>query len=285
MTSPSGFLTEEHQLRWAAVTYQVRMCELALVGAADPKPGSLLAAADAAYTWEKASGWARTYLTSGIEHMLMWCDQVAPYDFDGERVNHVRFMTYLLIGRAGLESTAHALWLLEVDGDPMECTRRLIRLMLKDFGYHKKAQEVRGGSVEKIEQRIADTNQRAADLGLVEPKVTLPGYEGLVKAAAEASGEDASEWSYLWNAASGAAHGQNWFSMVGYDIELGEEYEPGHFRSTRIPDAVYITELMEAAGHAVQWATFRWLDLAGYDAPTRLQESMVAVHERMPKKA
>lgn len=60
-------------------------------------------------------------------------------------------------------------------------------------------------------------------------------------------GGDPERWSYLWNAASGAGHGQNWFGMEGYDVELGEEYEPGHYRTTRIPDGSYITEVMEAA--------------------------------------
>lgn len=285
MTTPEGFLSEEHQQRWAAATYLIRGGELALVGAVDPNPGSFLAFADQLYQWEKVSTWSRSYLTAGIEHMLLWADLVAPYSFDETHINHVRYRPYLLMARAGLESGAHAVWLLADVGDPRDCVRRLLRMMYKDFGYQRKAQLARGRPVEHIEQRMADTVQRATDLGVgVAPQNQPPGYEELVKQAAATVGGDVDQWSFLWNAASGAGHGQNWFGTVGYDVELGEEYEPGHFRSTQTPDPVFITEMVEASADTLQWGVFRWLDLAGYDAPARLTDAITRVHERMPKK-
>ncbi|MEX6466061.1 hypothetical protein AB6N35_17285 [Dietzia cinnamea] len=285
MASPQGFLSEEHQQRWVRATYSIRACELALDGAVDPIPASLLACADALYPWEKVSAWSHNYLCAGIEHMLLWADLVAPYSFDEAHVNNVRYRPYLLMGRAGLESGAHAVWLLADVDDPCECVRRLLRMMYKDFGYERKAQLAGGYPVERIDQRMADTVQRAGDLGAgASPKDKPPGYEGLVRQAAETVGGDADRWSFLWNAASGAGHGQNWFGMVGYDVEIGEEYEPGHFRSTRMPDPVFITEVVEAAAATLQWGVLRWLHLAGYPL-TRLTESALRVHERMPKKA
>ncbi|MDV8003133.1 hypothetical protein [Rhodococcus sp. IEGM 1408] len=285
MTSPQGFLSEAHRQRWAQATYSIRACELALVGAVDPAPNSPLAFADALYPWEKVSAWSRNYLSAGIEHMLLWADLVAPYSFDKAHINHVRYRPYLLMGRAGLESGAHAVWLLADVDEPHKCVRRFLRMMYKDFGYQRKAQLAGGFSVEHIDQRMTDTLQRAADLGVgVVPKDKPPGYEGLVREAAVTVGGDADRWVFLWNAASGAGHGQNWFGMVGYDVEIGEEYELGHFRSTQVPDAVFITEVVEAAADTLLWGVLRWLVLAGYP-PTRLKESIVRVHERMPKKA
>ena len=86
MASPQGFLSEEHQQRWVRATYSIRACELALDGAVDPIPASLLACADALYPWEKVSAWSHNYLCAGIEHMLLWADLVAPYSFDEAHV-------------------------------------------------------------------------------------------------------------------------------------------------------------------------------------------------------
>lgn len=285
MTTPDGALSEEHQLRWATATYEVRACDLALVGAVDPRPKSFMRWADTGYQWEKLSVWSRSYLTSGIEHMMLWADLVAPYEFADDHVNQVRFLPYLLMGRAGLESGAHAVWLLEPN-DPRDCARRFLRMMHKDFGYQRKAREAGGYPTEKIVARMDDLIVRAGELGVgVSPKDKPPGYEALVKAAASAVGGDPERWAYLWNAASGAGHGQNWFGMEGYDVELGDEYEPGHFRSTRIPDASYITEVMEAAAKTLQWGTWRWLALSGYDAQALMVNATGQVHSRMPKKA
>lgn len=286
MTTLQGLLDADHQQRWTAATYLVRACELALVGAVDPEPASFLALADSLYKWEKVSGWSRNYLTAGIEHMLLWADLVAPYKFDEDHINHVCFRPYLLMGRAGLESGAHAAWLLADANDPRDCVRRLLRMMYKDFGYQLKAHKAGGRSTEGIEKRMADTVQRASDLGVgISPQNQPPGYEALVKKAAVAVGADADadRWAFLWNAASGAGHGQNWFGSVGYDVEIGDEYEPGHFRSTRTPDPVFITEVMEAAAATLLWGVCRWLELAGYDMKTRIDAAITQVHERMPK--
>lgn len=284
MTTPSGLLSEEHRLRWATATYQVRACDLALVGAVDPKPKSFMWFADTGYQWEKLSVWSRSYLTSGIEHMMLWADLVAPYEFTDGHINQVRFLPYLLMGRAGLESGAHAVWLLE-PSDPRDCVRRFVRMMYKDFGYQRKAREAGGHSVEKIDGRMDDLVRRTGELGVgLSPKDKPPGYEGLVKAAASAVGGDPERWAYLWNAASGAGHGQNWFGLEGYDVELGDEYEPGHYRSTRIPDGAYVTEVMEAAALTLQWGTWRWLDLCGYEAQARMTDALRQIHARMPKK-
>ncbi|GAA2375812.1 hypothetical protein [Gordonia cholesterolivorans] len=285
MTVPTNLLAEEHQRRWAEATYSIRSCELAMDGAVDPAPGSLLAEIDQLYRWEKVSVWSRSYLTAGIEHLLLFADLVAPYDFKEGDINHVRYLSYVMMGRAGLESAAHALWILDAVDDERECAERSLRLMYKDFSYQLQAQEAGGYRVDLIEDRMTTTRERAAEVRLGSPANRPPGYESLVRKAAEAVGRDPARWCYLWNAASGAAHGQYWFGMEGYDVALGEEYEPGHFRTRRLPDPAFITETVEAAAHALLWAVWRWLDVSGYAAQQRLESALVEVHSRMPKKS
>lgn len=83
--------------------------------------------------------------------------------------------------------------------------------------------------------------------------------------AATVVGKDENEWAYLWQAASGAGHGQNWFGLEGFDLRPIREYEPRHFRTMSVPDPVYITEMIEAADDSLVWGTTRWLDYGGHD--------------------
>jgi len=46
---------------------------------------------------------------------------------------------------------------------------------------------------------------------------------------------DEDRWGYLWHAASGAAHGQNWFGLEAFDLLTLDEYEPGYFRTIAFP--------------------------------------------------
>src|SRR5437868_7125387 len=103
-------LSEDHGQQWAAHTYAARSCELVLKRVVDPKAGSALAQADAFYAWEKASMWVRNYLCAAAEHLCLWADVTAPYKLHPEAVNEVRPRPSLLLGRAGLEAAAHALW-------------------------------------------------------------------------------------------------------------------------------------------------------------------------------
>jgi hypothetical protein len=67
----------------------------------------------------------------------------------------------------------------------------------------------------------------------------------------------------LWRAMSGAAHGMYWTNIELSTIEVGEEYEPGHFRTTALPDADAMTEALEAAFRMAQYATLKYLTFAG----------------------
>jgi hypothetical protein len=256
---------------------------LALSQAIDARPGSALALADGYYEWEKASVWVRNYLCAAAEHLCLWADVIAPYKLHPEAVNEVRPRPYLLLGRAGLEAAAHALWLIEV-ATPEECAQRHIRLMYRDFTYHKGALAAGGLDTARIDKRIADLESRVANLSLpVSPKDKPPGYEKMVRNAAAVTKQDENRWAYLWNAASGAAHGQNWFGLEAFDLLTLNEYEPGHFRTVAFPDPVFITETIGAACAALEWGTVRWLLLGGHD-PNLVRQATREVFSRMPKK-
>lgn len=271
--------------QWATNTYRVRSCELVLSRTVDPLPGSQLDRADAIYRWEKISVWARSYLLAATESLCLWADLVAPYDLVPDAVNRVRMRPYLLLARSGLEAAAHAIWLLDVPTRTFEeCVKRHVRLMHHDFTLHKQALEARKSDAGRIEDRIAKLKERAAGLPFeVTPTDKPPGYEKLVRNAATVVGKDANEWAYLWQAASGAGHGQNWFGIEGFDLLPTAEYQPGHFRTISIPDPIFITETIEAAAFALQWGTLRWLQLGGHD-PSLLGAAVWEVSAKMPKK-
>jgi hypothetical protein len=277
-------LPEDHQSEWAQSTYRIRAAQIVLTRLVDPRPTSALAAADTHYRWEKVSVWSRGYLLAAVDNLSFWADQIAPYDFTPGQVNHVAFRPYLLLGRSALEAVAHGLWLLSAT-DIDELMQRHVGLMHRDFQYHLKALESGGQDGTRIQKRITALGERAATLNPApNPKDSPPGYEKLVRLAAVYCQEDENLWAYYWNAASGAAHGQNWFSLEGFELAYKEEYEPGHFRVSSIPDPQFITATIGAATTALDWATLRWLELASYP-PELVVAAMHEVHDRMPKKS
>jgi hypothetical protein len=277
-------LPEEHRQRWTECTYVARGCALTLERAVDPKPSSELAAADAFYEWEKASIWVRNYLCAAAEHLSFWADVTAPYKLHPEATNEVKPRPSLLLARAGLEAAAHALWLIE-GPTPLECAQRHIRLMHRDFTFHRAALIAGRVDTAHIDKRIEDLELRCAGLTIpTAPKDRPPGYEKLVRSAAVATQHDENRWSYLWNAASGAAHGQNWFGIEGFELVTLDEYEPGYFRTIAVPDVEIITETLDAACSTLRWGTLKWLMLGGH-SPELMRTATRDVFERMPKTA
>lgn len=271
----------DHEQKWKECVYAARSCELVLARLPDPLPGSDLAVADQFYPWEKVSTWVRDYLRASADHLCLWADVIAPDKFDADTVNNIRMRPYLSLARAGLEAAGHALWLTEV-ADARECVKRFLRLMYRDFTYHKKALEADNMDTSTIDERINNLKSRVDEhsipVTLTEP---VPGYEKMVRLAATATDHAADRWAYLWHAASGAAHGQNWFSLEAYALVPVVEYEPGHFRTITIPDPEFITDTIRAACDALHWGTLRWLLMGRHD-PNMLRQTLPEVHQRMP---
>lgn len=237
------------------------------------------------YPWEKISSWARSYLLAATEHLGLWADLVAPYEFRAGDSNTGWIRPYLLLARAGLEAAAHTIWLLDVPTKTFdEAIQRHVRLMHRDFGYHRDALLARGEDTSIVDARTAALEERAAGLPFpTSPRTRPPGYERIVRNAATVVGADENHWAYLWMAASGAAHGQNWFGIEGFDLLAKHEYEPGQYRTLALPYPAVITETISAACRAVQWGTLRWLTNGGHN-PSVIAEAQAAVFNRMPKK-
>lgn len=278
-------LPQDQQDRWAAVTYRIRACDLVLARTVDPVAGSALHLADAIYPREKVSSWARSYLLAAAEHLGFWADLVAPYEFVDGAVNKVGFRQYLMLGRSGLEAAAHAVWLLDVpSGTFQECVQRFVRLMYRDFNYHRDALVTGEADTDLADQRISNLTETADQLPFEAPRTPRPpGYEKLVRNAAIVIGADESRWAYLWKAASGATHGQNWFGIEGFDLLAKAEYEPGFYRTLSLPDPTFITEMFEAASETLTQGTLRLLQFGGHD-PAMITEAVHEVFERMPKR-
>jgi hypothetical protein len=273
-------LPEEHRQRWTQFTYLVRSCALTLERAVDPKPGTALTEVDSFYEWEKASIWIRNYLCAGAEHLSLWADVTAPYKFHPEAKNEVRPRPSLLLARAGLEAAAHAVWLLEAPS-ALECAQQHIRLMHRDFTYHRNALAAGELDAAHIDERIENLESRCRSLPIaVTPGDRPPGYEKLVRKAAIATQHDENRWAYLWNSASGAGHGQNWFGIEGFEL-LGS-YEPGYSRTIALPDVDLISDTLDAACSTLQWGTLKWLVASGHD-PNLMWKATREIYDRMPK--
>jgi hypothetical protein len=268
---------------WTQYAISARATELMLNTHVDPRPDSQLEQADRRYQWEKVSAWTRGYLRAAAQQLSTWADIVMPYDVQPGAVNHVAYVAYLMLARSALEAAAQGFWILRADAID-ECTSRHVRMMRRDFCYHFNALDAGGGDTSTAAKRIADLERRAADLTpTVDPKVKPPGYEKLVRYAARRTDNDESEWAYFWHAASGAAHGQNWFSIEGFEVLVGDEYDEGHFRTASMPDPEFITGTIGAAVEALNHAAWRWMLMAGYNPMQATTEALLAIGERLPK--
>lgn len=273
---------EDHIADWKGFALAARASKLALQRTLDPLPESALAFADAHYPWEKVSAWSRDYLLASADFMGFWADLFAPYEFHPGAVNVVAFRPYLLMARSGLEAASQGLWLVGAES-PRNCVRRHVRLMYRDFEYHRDALLAGQMDAAQLQERMDTLVTRAAETdSSLRPGDKPPGFEKIVRLAAEALTQDADRWTYLWKAASGAAHGQNWFGTEAYELLAKEEYESGYFRVTRLPDVDFITGTLDAAVTALGGGTHLWLRNAGYTEEVWL-EAVHDVLDRMPK--
>lgn len=276
-------LPDDHVALWKQYAVSARATELMLDAYVDPGPGSQLELADARYRWEKVSAWTRGYLRAAAQQLSTWADLVMPYEVRPGAVNHVPYVAYLLLARSALEAAAQGFWILRADAVE-ECTSRHVRMMHRDFCYHLEALKAGGGETSTAQQRLVDLESRAADLSpKVCPKDKPPGFERMVRYAAKLTDNDEAYWAYLWHAASGAAHGQNWFSIEGFEVLVGEEYDEGHFRAASMPDPEFITGTIGAAVEALDHAAFRWMLLAGHDPVRATTLALLTLEERLPK--
>lgn len=275
-------LPAEHLAELKGFAFNVRACKLALQRSRDPLPESALAQADALYPWEKVSAWSRDYLLAAADFLGFWADQFAPLEFHPDAINIIAYRPYILLARSGLEAAAQGLWLVAADS-AADCVRRHVRLMHRDFQYHHDALKAGQIDASAIQERMDELVERAAETDpSLRPRNRPPGFEKIIRNVAEKLSEDPDRWAYLWNAASGAAHGQNWFGTEAYKLLSKEEYEPGYYRVQRMPDPGYITATLDAAVTTLAGGTHLWLAYAGFKTEVWSQ-AIKDVFDQMPK--
>lgn len=275
---------DENSAAWTVVAHTARVDHRVMSLIGDPEPGSNLAQVSELYPFEKVSERARAYLLAGIEHMLVWADLAAPLKFHPDQVMNVTLRPAYTLARATLESAAQAVWLLDTL-DPIECVKRHLSLILWDLDEHRKS-KLGSAEAQAINAREAELLHRAstafqpADL---KRKFT---YRDVIRSACNAKGLDLEPDTAerLWRAASGAAHGKYWPTMDLQHVEVGEEYEPGHHRTIRLPNASAMTEVLDAASKMSQYGVVLFAQYSGVDVAAVVGEAMTWVAERIPLK-
>lgn len=231
----------------------------------DPAPGSPLARANDLYPFEKVSDRAWHYVSAALEHLIMWADFAAPLKFDPEQTITFTMRPTYALSRAALESAAQAVWLMDTK-DPLECVQRHLRLIRWDLDEHRKSHLATEGK-DRVRQRDSELVVRVAEV-FTEDEIRPPkNYLDVIRWACRPSDLDldAAQAERLWRAASGAAHGMYWTNLELTNIEVGEEYEPGHFRTFTLPDPDAMLEALQAGYRMAQYAALRYLDYAGAD--------------------
>lgn len=257
---------------WVAVGHSSRLLGDILSRVGEPLEGSNFDRINALYPFERSSDWCREFLSAGIEHMQMWADHVAPLRFDPEAEVIHTFRPVQTLSRAAVESSAHAVWVM--DGTTaQECARRHLCLVLDDLDQQRKAAhepdrkehlvKARALLLERLESVISEK-----EIG------SFPGYMELVKRAAavtaakgssEADLVDPSAVERLWRASAGSAHGKRWPSLELQEVNPGKEIAPGTFATERIPDPGAITKILNLANAVLTYGVLRFADYSGYE--------------------
>ena len=264
---------------WAAVAHGARLSSRILQSVGDPVPRSNFAELNAVYPHEKASDWHRAYLGAALEHLLMWADLVAPLKFHPEQVVMHTFRPAYTLGRAALEAASQAVWM-TAGGTARECSRRHLSLIRWDYVEHRKSvsgQEAKG----RVEERDATLLKRASGV-FAEADLRPPNHYTVLRAAAPVLGRNPDELERIWRAASGSAHGRVWPSLSLQHVVPLTEYEPGQFRTLRIPDTDGMTEVLEAAEQMLSYGVLRHADFCGADIPALIEDARLWLASVVP---
>ena len=274
-------ISDELRFRLIYQANSIRACGIVLEQPLKPVDGSLFHRLDTAFALERFSVWVRAYLRSAAEHLAAWADMTVPYGHPRPHPAIIRARPFLVMGRSALESAAHALWPLCASSED-QCLERFAQLVIVDMYYFSKALQRADKDTKEIDQWINALTAQCEVLGLTIPSRTRTiGQETLVYEAARALEKDPQRWCYLWNVASGAGHGQKWFTAEGHLALWQHEYEPGHYDQITIANSTLIVEMIEAAGTALLHGTLNWLACAGHD-PGMIQAAARKLSEYFP---
>lgn len=271
--------------QWVTAAHTARLASSMLDAAADPMAGSSLAADDEVYRWEKCSDWTRSVLVAAVDHLIVWANIVAPQTvFDGMVVQNPP-RAYYTLARAGLESAAQAIWVLDQETSA-ERVHRHLRLVYHDLRQMALAFEMAGDErAAAVRDRMASVGARVGDADVFASiKKGEPKYSMMVREAAGAIQMDPAQLEVLWRSASAAAHGKNWFRHVAYTTTVGDEYEPGYFRAMLRPDPVEITRSVTAAAKLTLRGVVHFLARSGHDPIPITEAALKKLQAETPRR-
>ncbi len=284
MEQPKFPVDAAHSLAWTEVAQGTRLDNHILANVGDPTSGSNFALVNDLYPFEKVSDRARSYVGAALEHLMLWADYAAPLRFHPDQVTQINLRPAYTLARAALESASQCVWLLDTT-DPKECLRRHLSLInwdLREFRISRVGVEAKAAA----RAREAELIERVAPV-FSEDQIAPPnGYLYVIQKATEAqelsvSRDDADR---VWRAASGAAHGKYWPSIDLQDVIVGDEYEPGQFRSVKVPDAGKIAEALSIAQTVTQYGVLKFADYSGADIPALLEGARKWLGPQIPFK-
>lgn len=255
---------------WVTIAHQARLYDMVLGSVSDPGPRSRFILIDSGYPYERASTWHRSYLKAALEHLLLWAEFVAPLKFHPEQETIHRLRPTYTLGRAALEASAQAVWL-SGGATAQECARRHLRLIRWDYKEHAKS-----GTDPDAKQRVRAMDQRLlarVSEHVAEDELQPPSLLEVLRSASEVIEADPDDVEYVWRAASGAAHGKYWPSLVLQDVVPIEEYEPGQMRTVSVPNPAGMTELLDLAQRMTAWGVLRHVDFCGLEIQPVLDEA------------
>lgn len=263
----------ESSQAFTEVAQSARLCQKILASVGDPAPSSNFDRISEIYPFEKPSDWCRAYLGAAMEHLIMWADYAAPLRFHDEQETIFRLRPAYTLARASIESSAQAVWMLGTQ-NPMELVRRHLALMNWDLEEHRKS---KSDATEKEAVKLRQRKLLERVAGVFEADEIRPpaGYLAVLRDACDSPevALDPDEVERIWRAASGAAHGKYWPSLDLQHVIPGEEYEPGQFRTVRVPNARGMAEVLRAADTMTTYGVFRFADYSGADLGSLIDDA------------
>lgn len=232
-----------------------------------PAAESNFALLDSLYPFEKASDWHRSYLTAAMEHLLLWADFAAPLKFDPAHEVIFRARPAHTMGRAAMEAASQAIWITDTLSIK-ESVRRHLALIRWDYVEHRKSQ-----AALEHKKRISEMDAKLlkrVDGYFDESDLKPPSHLDVLRAAAPAVDLDPDEVESVWRAASGAAHGKAWAGTSLQHVIPISEYEPGQFRTLRVPDADAMAQVLQVAEKMLSYGVLRHADFCQADIKSML---------------
>ena len=266
---------------WTAIAHSSRYMNRLLSLVSHPAERSNFSQVNRLYASEHASDWHRSYLDAALQHMLLWADIVAPLRFHPEQEVVQTLRPAYTLGRAALEASSQAVWMTGAT-TPLECTRRHLSLIRWDFDEHRKSLQD-DEAKQRVRERDATLLERARGL-FEEHELGRPSLLNVLRDAASVIEVDQDDIERLWRAASGAAHGKVWPSMSLQNVVPLNEYEPGHFRAVRIPDAEAMTEILKVADQMITYGVLRHADFCGTNTARLMNDASAWLLSVIPVK-